>query len=261
MWTRHTHRPVYAHGMNSTGYTFFEFDLTNHEPRDIVQEALASEHVSAINTLNAHSFNVSLRDDQFHNALLASDSLVADGIGVVWAARALGTRNLRKISGFDLFMAAMEIADQQQLTVGFLGSTPEILDKIRARAKAEFPGATVKVLSPPFVSEFSNEEASQLLVLLGPVDILFIGMTAPKQEKFVHQVKEHIPARVALSIGAVFDFYSGATKRANPVLIQMGLEWLGRSIADPRKLGKRNLVAIPKFIFNCIRKAATDKRN
>ena len=247
--------------MSSTNCKFFEFDLTNHDPQDIVQEALATEQVSIINTLNAHSFNVSLQDDDFHRALLTSDSLVADGIGVVWAAKALGEKGLRKIAGFDLFMAAMAIANHQQLTVGFLGSTPEVLKKIKANAAVDFPAAVVKVLSPPFASRFSNEEAIQLIGQLGSVDILFVGMTAPKQEKFVHQVKEHITARAAISIGAVFDFYSGTTKRPNPVLIRMGLEWLGRSIADPKRLGKRSLVSIPKFIFNCIRKAATDRHN
>jgi len=245
--------------MISTSCKFFEFDLANHDPGDIVQEALATEQVSAINTINAHSFNVSLQDDQFHSALLASDALVADGIGIVWASRALGAKDLRKIAGSDLFVAAMDIANRQQLTVGFLGSTPEVLEKIVEKSGVEYPGATVKVLSPPFASEFSDDEAIELIGQLGPVDILFVGMTAPKQEKFVHQIKEHITARVVLSIGAVFDFYSGTVKRPNPVLIRMGLEWLGRSIADPKRLGKRSLVAIPTFIFNCIKKAATDR--
>ena len=247
--------------MNSTNCTFFEFELASCDPERMVQKALTTDQVSVFNTINANAFNVSLQDEQFHTALLASDFLTADGVGVVWAARALGAKNLRKIAGFDLFSAAMEIANKQELIVGFLGSTPQVLAKIKSKAEVEHPGATVKVLSPPFVSEFSISEAVQLVDKLGTVDILFIGMTAPKQEKFVHQVKEHITARVVMSIGAVFDFYSGATKRPNPVLIRMGLEWLGRSIADPKKLGKRNLIAIPKFVVNCIRKATMDKDN
>lgn len=242
--------------MTSINCKFFEFELTSCNPQEIMQTALATNQVSVINTINAHAFNVALQDAYFHDALLASSVLVADGVGVVWAARALGARNLRKIAGFDLFSAAMEIADRQELTVGFLGSTPQVLTKIRSKAETEHPGVVVKVLSPPFVSEFSTSEAVQLIEQLGPVDILFVGMTAPKQEKFVHQVKEHITARVVISIGAVFDFYSGTTKRPNPALIRMGLEWLGRSIADPKKLGKRNLIAIPKFVVNCIKKAA-----
>ena len=257
--TRLTHEPVFGDNMNSTDCTFFEFELTNCDPKDMVQTALTTEQVSVFNTINANAFNVSLRDEYFHSALLASDFLTADGVGVVWAARALGAKNLTKIAGFDLFSAAMEIADKQGLIVGFLGSTPEILAKIRSKAEVEHPGAVVKVLSPPFVSEFSTSEAVQLIDQLGRVDILFVGMTAPKQEKFVHQIKEHITARVVMSIGAVFDFYSGVTKRPSPVLIRMGLEWLGRSIADPKKLGKRNLVAIPKFVVNCIKKAAMGK--
>ena len=155
----------------------------------------------------------------------------------------------------------MQLEDRHGLIVGFLGSTPQVLEKIRLKAEVAHPGVVVKVLSPPFVSEFSTSEAVQLIDQLGHVDILFVGMTAPKQEKFVHQVKEHITARVVMSIGAVFDFYSGVTKRPNAVFIRMGLEWLGRSISDPRRLGKRSLTSIPKFIFNCIKKARTDKHH
>ena len=142
------------------------------------------------------------------------------------------------------------------MTVGFLGSTPEVLEKIRAKSEVDYPGVVIKVLSPPFVNSFSDSEANDLLDRLGPVDILFVGMTAPKQEKFVHQAKAFITARVVVSIGAVFDFYAGTTKRAHPLMIRMGLEWLGRSIAEPRRLGKRSLVGIPKFVFNCIKKSA-----
>jgi len=241
-------------------FQFFEFELTSCDPGEIVQEALSTDNPTVINTLNAHSFNVALQDQEFHESLTSSDFLTADGVGVVWAVRASGAKGLRKIAGFDLFSAAMEQANDQEMIVGFLGSTPEVLEKIQKRAEIDYPGATVKVLSPPFASSFSDSEAVQLFRELGDVDILFVGMTAPKQEKFVYQAREHITARAVMSIGAVFDFYSGSTKRPHPLFIKLGLEWLGRSLADPRKLGKRNLVAIPKFIFNCLKKAVTSRR-
>ena len=147
----------------------------------------------------------------------------------------------------------MELADEKRLMIGFLGSTPEVLDKIIARASTEYPAAVVKALSPPFASGFSDTEARELLGGIGTVDILFVGMTAPKQEKFAHQIREYVDARAVLSIGAVFDFYAGTTKRAHPLFIRLGLEWLGRSIADPKRLGKRNLIAIPTFVFNCVK--------
>jgi len=242
--------------MTSATCEFFEFDLSTSDPADIVQQSLASTSLRVINTLNAHSFNVALQDEEFHDALMASDFLTADGVGVVWAAKALGAGKLRKVAGFDLFAAAMHEADTQGLTVGFFGSTPEVLATISSKTGIDYPGATVRVLSPPFVSTFSSSDAARLLGELGKVDILFVGMTAPKQEKFVHQARDHISARMVLSIGAVFDFYSGSTKRPHPVFVKLGLEWLGRSIADPKKLGKRNLIAIPKFMINFIKKTA-----
>ena len=234
-------------------YHFFEFCLSNDQPRDIIATALSSSGVSIVNTLNAHSFNVALEDADFSLALRDSDALVADGVGVVWAGRIKGAKGLRKISGFDLFQASMQLASEQELTVGFLGSTTEVLDKIVARSNIEYPAAIVKVLSPPFANAFTDAEAQDLLAQIGTVDILFVGMTAPKQEKFAHQIRDYVDARAVLSIGAVFDFYAGTTKRAHPLFIRLGLEWLGRSIADPKRLGKRNLVAIPTFVFNCLR--------
>ena len=247
--------------MSTPDCTFFEFNIANSDPADMVRAALATKDVSVFNTINANAYNVSLDDEFFHTALIDSDYLTADGIGVVWAAKIFGAKGLRKIAGFDLFSAAMKIADERKLTVGFLGSSPQVLAKIEARASDEHPGAVVKVLSPPFVDSFSTPEAIELVDQVGQVDILFVGMTAPKQEKFVHQVKDHITVPVVMSIGAVFDFYAGTTKRAHPVLIKFGLEWLGRSIASPRKLGKRNLIAIPTFVFNCIRRAAKGKKD
>ena len=234
-------------------YEFFEYALSNDEPREIISAAISEPAVAVINTLNAHSFNVALDDARFGDALRESDVLVADGIGVVWAAKLKGSQGLRKISGFDLFQASMELADEQKLTVGFFGSTPDVLDLIVTRATSEYPGATLKTLSPPFADGFSDSEARELLSKIGPVDILFVGMTAPKQEKFASQIREYVDAKAILSIGAVFDFYAGTTKRAHPLFIKLGLEWLGRSIADPKRLGKRNLIAIPTFVFNCLR--------
>ena len=234
-------------------FEFFEFPLSNDDPRDIVAAAISSPAVSVINTLNAHSFNVALKDEGFSDALLASDALVADGIGIVWAAKLKGAKGLRKIAGYDLFQASMELADEKELTIGFLGSTPEVLDMIVARANTEYPHAVIKTLSPPFADGFSDTEARELLGKIGTVDILFVGMTAPKQEKFAHQVREFVDARAVLSIGAVFDFYAGTTKRPHPLFIRFGLEWLGRSIAEPKRMGKRSLVSIPTFAFNFLK--------
>lgn len=247
--------------MTVTTCQFFEYHLTTGDPKDILIRALETDGPTVINTINAHAFNVSLKDTKFHDALSTSDVLVADGIGVVWAAKLLGARPLRKISGFDLFSAAMEIADDRRMTVGFLGSTDEVLEKIAAKAADDYPNIVLRTFSPPFASSFTDTEATRLVDEIGTVDILCVGMTAPKQEKFATQIKNTSDARAILSIGAVFDFYAGTIKRAHPLLIKMGLEWLGRSFADPKRLGKRNLIAIPTFVYNCLKLAISNKQS
>ena len=83
-------------------------------------------------------------------------------------------------------------------------------------------------------------------------DVLFVGMTAPKQEKWVLNNKENINATTIVSIGAVFDFYAGTIQRSSPFWINLGLEWLPRLVREPRRLFYRNFVSTPKFIFEIL---------
>ena len=80
-------------------------------------------------------------------------------------------------------------------------------------------------------------------------DVLFVGMTAPKQEKWVHLYKNKLNANIICSVGAVFDFYAGNVKRSSGIWINLGLEWLPRLIKEPRRLFYRNFVSTPKFIL------------
>lgn len=86
-------------------------------------------------------------------------------------------------------------------------------------------------------------------------DILFVGMTAPKQEKWVYAHKSQIDARVICSIGAVFDFYAGTVQRSHPIWIKMGLEWLPRLMREPRRLARRNFVSTPQFLWDVFKTA------
>jgi N-acetylglucosaminyldiphosphoundecaprenol N-acetyl-beta-D-mannosaminyltransferase len=84
-------------------------------------------------------------------------------------------------------------------------------------------------------------------------DILFVGMTAPKQEKWVYAHKAQIDARIICSIGAVFDFYAGTVKRPSAFWINLGLEWLPRLLKEPRRLARRNFISTPAFLWDVVR--------
>ena len=125
--------------MNSSSSNFFDFCISTEHADALIKRALAAQGHQVVNTLNAHSFNVAIEDQHFHDSLVSSDVLVADGIGIVWAAKLFGNEEIFKVSGYDLFVAAMAIANRDALTVGFLGSTPDVLDRIQRRVNGEYP--------------------------------------------------------------------------------------------------------------------------
>jgi N-acetylglucosaminyldiphosphoundecaprenol N-acetyl-beta-D-mannosaminyltransferase len=139
--------------------------------------------------------------------------------------------------------------------VFFFGSRDEVLMRIIARARRDFPNVHVDVLSPPY-GEWSaahNDDMLQQIAEARP-DVLWIGMTAPKQEKWVHRNISRLDVPVVGSIGAVFDFYAGVVVRAPQWVCDAGLEWLYRLVREPRRLWRRTLLSAPAFMWLVVRK-------
>jgi len=203
-----------------------------------------------INTINAHSFNTACKDEDFKRALFSSDVLLPDGISVVWAMRLLKGLKIQKIAGADLFFYEMQRANETGGKCFFLGSSPETLEKIQKRAAIEYPNAQVFSYSPPYKNEFDVEDNMQMIKLINAVEpnVLFVGMTAPKQEKWAFQHFSQMMVGHVCCIGAVFDFYAGTIQRAPKWMIQFGIEWLYRLIKEPRRLWRRYLIGNTKFL-------------
>jgi N-acetylglucosaminyldiphosphoundecaprenol N-acetyl-beta-D-mannosaminyltransferase len=191
-------------------------------------------------------------DPIFKNALATSDYLMPDGIGIVFAANFLNGIKINKIAGFDVFMHFMNELNTRGGRCFFLGSSEETLASIKKRASVDFPQVSIGCYSPPYKNEFSKEE-NEIMIrevnMFGP-DVLFVGMTAPKQEKWVSTNKENLAAPIICSIGVVFDFYSGSVKRPSEFWIKSGLEWLPRFLKEPRRLWRRNFVSTPMFLID-----------
>lgn len=209
-----------------------------------------------INTINAHSYNVAQRDELFAEALQA-DILIPDGQSIVWACKWLRAKSQPKerIAGWDLFtieMAKRKAGD----TVMFMGSSERVLRLIRNRASLDYPDLNIVTYSPPYKAEFTSEENDAILSAINEAhpQLLWIGMTAPKQEKWVYenwlnlQVECHVGA-----IGAVFDFYAGTAKRAPEAWQRNGTEWLYRLIKEPRRMWRRYLLGNMKFLYYIVK--------
>ena len=219
--------------------------LYNNRLSDLPEQKLL------ISTINAHSYNIAQQDLYFKEALNNSEVLLPDGISIVLAVRFLTGVRLKKIAGADLFFHEMNRLNQQGGKCFFLGSNESTLHSIVDRVKQEFPNVNVFTYSPPYKSEFSDEESAEMIAAVNrhKPDVLFIGMTAPKQEKWAYQNYHKLDAGHICPIGAVFDFYAGTIKRAPQWLINLGLEWLYRLLCEPRRLWRRYLIGNIKFIW------------
>ena len=204
-----------------------------------------------ITTLNAHSYNLAQQHSAFCKALKNSDVLLPDGISIVLAKRFLDGIKLKKIAGADLFAYEMKRLNKEQGSCLFLGSSEQALELIKTKASIDFPNVNVKTYSPPFKTIFSAEENALMISTVNEFkpDVLFIGMTAPKQELWAYEHLEQLNTKHICCIGAVFDFYAGTIKRAPNWMISLGIEWLYRLISEPKRLWKRYLIGNTKFIY------------
>lgn len=209
-----------------------------------------------INTINAHSFNTAQKDDAFAEALQNGDFLIPDGASVVKACHWLNAKSQPKerIAGWDLFTLEMQ-AVYHKVTkphVMFLGSSEKVLSLIRERAAIDYPNMEVITYSPPYKPEFSEEENLAMIKAINDAnpDLLWIGMTAPKQEKWAYKHWDELNIHCHCgTIGAVFDFYAGTVKRAPQWWQEHSLEWLYRLIMEPRRMWRRYIIGNVKFLY------------
>ncbi|MDR4476696.1 MAG: WecB/TagA/CpsF family glycosyltransferase [Nitrospira sp.] len=205
---------------------------------------------------NPHSLVVAQRDSEFRTALAKANLVVADGVGITLTAKILGLSIGQRITGHDYFFSLMKSMQRHgKGRVFFFGSSQQVLALITRRFMDEFPELTLcGSYSPPFGywGEEENRKMTELINEAKP-DVLWVGMTAPKQEKWVADNQQRLNAQVIGSIGAVFDFYAGTYSRAPRWMSNIGLEWAYRFIREPRRMWKRNFVSTPKFIWLVIK--------
>jgi N-acetylglucosaminyldiphosphoundecaprenol N-acetyl-beta-D-mannosaminyltransferase len=202
---------------------------------------------------NPHSLVVASKDILFQAALKNMDILLPDGTGIIIAAKILGLPCNEKIAGTDFFLGLSRIANEKGcVRYFFLGSSEKVLGLIVERIKRDFPAIEVcGTYSPPFRAEFSHEDHSLMVSVINDArpDVLWIGMTAPKQEKWIYENQVNLKVPFIAAIGAVFDFYAGTKKRSSDFWIKIGLEWLPRFLKEPIRLWERNLKSTPIFLF------------
>lgn len=200
---------------------------------------------------NPHSLVVAQRDGFFRLALNRATHVVADGVGVTLMANLAQIAVGPRITGTDYFFALMGKLDHRGSgRVFFFGSSERVLQMLAANVSKHFPNLTIcGTYSPPFRS-WSTEENSNMVEHINQTkpDVVWVSMTAPKQEKWVENNRTVLKTAVIGSVGAVFDFVAGTHPRAPDWMCRMGIEWMYRLLKEPQRMWRRNFVSTPAFI-------------
>ena len=209
----------------------------------------------AVMCINPHSHIAAKYNSGCKKSLDSADILIADGVGITLAGKVF-SKNMHRITGDDLFHTVMHVANSKKLRVFFLGSTTETIISLQRAVQTDYPNvASVSGMSPPFADVFTDEQNSQMIARVNEFrpDVLWVGLTAPKQELWIEKNKEDLEVQLIGAIGAVFDFYSGNVQRAPKWARDFGLEWIVRLVNSPLKMWRRTFISTPLFLADIIR--------
>lgn len=221
--------------------------------------------VNVVDCINPHSIVVAKHDDEFRLALTRASLLIPDGTGVILGAKILGLPIRERVSGTEFFLHLSELVDKSgNFRYFFLGSTPVVLNAIADKLAKDFPNISVSgIYSPPFKETFSTKENLIIAQAINDAqpDVLWVGMTAPKQEKWIENNRLALQVPLICAVGAVFDFYGGSKKRSPEWIRKLGLEWLPRLLREPRRLWRRNLISTPLYLKDILMEIIGSQKN
>jgi N-acetylglucosaminyldiphosphoundecaprenol N-acetyl-beta-D-mannosaminyltransferase len=239
------------------GYKVNAFSV--EEGAEQIFKSLQADKRTWLACFNPHSYVLALEDRVFSRALQDADWLVPDGIGIVWASQVFGGKIRERVTGSDVFAGLNKRMNAAgSMRVFFLGATQETLELIEKRMARDYPKVKVAgVYSPPFKDVYSNAEIGAMVKAVNSAapDVLWVGLSAPKQEKFIFENRARLNVKFVAAVGAVFDFYAGNVRRnADSWFVRHGLEWLPRLMQEPRRLWRRMFVSAPVFVWHVVKK-------
>ncbi|MDF5729874.1 MAG: WecB/TagA/CpsF family glycosyltransferase [Rhizonema sp. PD38] len=225
-------------------------DATSYE--DATQRILAwteKRESKCVCASNVHMTMETYDSRLFARIINSADLITPDGMPLVWALRTLGVKNASRVYGPTLTLHVCKAAAQKGIPIALYGGTPESLAAFVEFLEKQFPHIKIAChISPPFRPLTPDEDAAfTSQIVESGAQILFVGIGCPRQEFWIAEHKDRIPA-VMLGVGAAFDFYSGRVKQAPSWMQKISLEWLFRLIMEPKRLWKRYFKHNPRFV-------------
>jgi N-acetylglucosaminyldiphosphoundecaprenol N-acetyl-beta-D-mannosaminyltransferase len=198
-----------------------------------------------------HSVMECRRNEDVRRIFNGAGMVTPDGMPIVWVARAMGHPNVSRVYGPDLMLAMAEHSVATGRRHFFYGGGPGVAERLSARLRDRFPRLQVAgTYEPPFapLEQLCTDEAAALIDRSEP-DIVWVGISSPKQDRWMACMRRRLSAPVLIGVGAAFDFHSGAVRQAPRWMQRSGLEWTYRLATDPVRLWRRYLVDNPWFLW------------
>lgn len=205
-----------------------------------------------ITYVNVHAINRAYELGWFKDFINHSQVVFCDGFGVKWAANFLNGKELQRFTPPDWFGRLAGECAEHGISMYFLGTRQDVGEKAAAVLKEKYPRLKIAGFHHGFFDKdpmsSENQEVLARINLLRP-DILVVGFGMPSQEKWISENWDDLQVKVALPVGAMFDYLAGEVKRAPRWMTDNGLEWFGRLLIEPGRLWKRYIIGNPLFFW------------
>jgi len=237
-----------------------DFDLIDYERvYAVIEHWRQTNRREYITITNPHSVLLFHRDKEMRRATSKSALTLPDGAGIVLGAKLLGYPHYGRITGPMLMLKLCDWGRQCGCRHYFFGGLPGVAEVLAKRLANKYPGLRVAGSYSPSQYPRSELQYSKEMVErinAARADIVWVGLGAPKQEKWIERHHGLIDAAAMIGVGAAFDFHSGRVKWAPPWVRKVGMEWAYRLMLEPRRMWRRNLDS-PRFIFGVVRQRLT----
>ena len=227
-----------------------------------IAEAVGQRRKGYICVTGVHGVMEAQQNAAFKRILNQAFLCTPDGMPMVWAGKLNGHRGMGRVYGPDLMLAVGAWSEQSGARHFFYGGAEGVADRLGQQLRARFPKLVVAgTYTPPFRA-LTPEETTQLQskVAAARPDILWVGLSTPKQEKFMAEFLPQLETTLMIGVGAAFDFHTGRVRQAPRWMQRSGLEWFFRLACEPRRLAGRYLRNNPRFVWQALGQLAGWKK-
>lgn len=189
------------------------------------------------------------KDEEFFNILKSAELATPDSVGVMLGAKKQKKEFKQRIPGHEYLLKVFEVGEKEGWTIYLLGGKDDVAEKSAENLKKKFPNAKIVGYHEGFFEKDSEQDVIKEINELKP-NILFVGMGAPRQEKWIYKHKDELKVDIAAGQGGTFDYESGKIKRAPKIVQKLGIEWFWRLILQPKRIIR--MMALPIYLLKII---------